>query len=252
MRSLWIGSVIIALGAPLVAEPAIGGEGRFASVNGTRLYYEQTGSGPDVVLIHGLSLDRRMWAPQMPALSGFRVTAYDVRGFGKSARVVAGHDPTDDLLALLDHLAIDRAYLVGMSMGGRIALDFALSHPRRVARLVLIGADMSGFPHPDWGPRVAPIFEAASKGDLVRAKELWLHTVWLTPVRETERLAPIVRQIVEDCPCNQLADPSLIPGGPSPSAFERLEELAVPTLTIVGEKDDPDMLAMANAVERRV
>lgn len=131
-------------------------EGHWAPIRDARLYYEQVGKGPDVVLIHGFTLDRRMWDSQVPALAEhFRVTRYDVRGFGRSIPVVGPHDPTADLRSLLDHLKIRQAHIVGMSMGGSIAIDFALSQPERVARLVLIGADMSGFPHPSRGRRTA-------------------------------------------------------------------------------------------------
>ena len=232
--------------------PPVEQAGHWADVNGTRLYYEQSGHGPDVILIHGVTLDHRMWEPQVKALSmAFRVTRYDVRGFGRSGPATTRHDPVADLLALLDHLQISRAHIVGMSMGGVIATDFVLSHPDRSTSLVLISANISGFPHPAWGDRFTKVFEAGRR-DLPHAKELWLHDRFMTPVYDTARVGRVVRSMVADCLCPELADPTLMPGTATPPAFGRLETIALPTLVINGEADDPDMLAIAEAIHTRV
>ena len=110
------------------------------NIGGTILNVEDQGAGTPVVLIHGLTLDCRMWWPQIPVLcETFRVIAYDVRGFGQS------DDPSDqpytdwqDLRALLDRLAIQRAHIAGLSRGGRVALEFARNCPERVLKMVLI------------------------------------------------------------------------------------------------------------------
>ena len=232
---------------------AIAQGGHWASVGGARLYYEQSGHGPAVILIHGLSLDHRMWAPQVDALSRhFRVVRYDVRGFGQSDPAQAGHDPVADLLGLMQHLHIRRARLVGMSMGGAIAVDFALTHPDRVASLVLIAGNINGFPHPHFGERFAPVFGAGRAGNLDSAKALWLRDPLVVPVHDSAAVATTVRTIIADCPCRQFADPRLMPVAATPAAFGQLESVAVPTLAINGESDDPDMLAIADAVEHRV
>src|SRR5438128_1018097 len=119
--------------------------------DGDRIHFEATGHGAPVVLIHGFTLDLRMWEPQVEALSrSYRVVRYDVRGFGRSVPVLTSRAPAaEDLLALLDHLGIRQAHFVGMSMGGSIAIDFALTYADRVASVVTIGSDLSGFPHSD-------------------------------------------------------------------------------------------------------
>lgn len=100
----------------------------FAAVNGIRLYYEVAGSGRPLVLIHGMSLDTRMWDDQFePLAQHYRVVRYDARGFGKSAlQTGRSYAHTDDLKALLEYLDIEHAFIVGLSMGGGIAIDFAL------------------------------------------------------------------------------------------------------------------------------
>jgi pimeloyl-ACP methyl ester carboxylesterase len=225
----------------------------WAEVNGTRLYYEQSGRGPDVILIHGFSLDTRMWQPQIAALMQHaRITRYDVRGFGRSGPATPQHNAVADLLGLMDHLGIQRAHIVGMSMGGAIATDFALTHPERTSSLVLIGATVNGFPHTGFDTRFAPLFEAGARGDLVAAKELWLRDRFVTPVRDSQSIASTVRRIVTDCACQQFADARLLPGASAPPAFERLETIHVPTLAVVGDAEDPGMLAIADAVQLRV
>src|SRR5690349_11445569 len=108
--------------------------------------FESVGSGPCVVLIHGFGLDRRMWAPQIGPLSGeCRVVSYDCRGFGRSSRPSGPYSHADDLHALLERLRIPGAHLVGLSMGGRIALAYASRHPERVESLVLFASDVGGF-----------------------------------------------------------------------------------------------------------
>ena len=256
MQTWFVGTATGMLAALFLGLPATswsGESGGWVPVNGARLYYEQAGKGPDVVLLHGFSLDRRMWDPQVgPLTSHFRITRYDIRGFGRSVPVSEPHDPVEDLVKLLDQLKIRQAHLVGMSMGGQIALDFALLQPQRVARLVLIGSVMSGFPHADWGPRIAPIIEAAQKGDLARAKQLWLKDRFLTPVGNNSQVAAAVARLVADCTCSQWIDSSLYPRSASPPAYERLNKLNVPTLAIVGESDDPDVLAIAAMIAKQV
>jgi pimeloyl-ACP methyl ester carboxylesterase len=107
-------------------------------VNGLVMAWDDVGSGPAVVLIHGFPLCRRMWKPQVPALTaaGYRVIACDLRGFGESESVGSGLSMdllADDVAALLDHLGIERAVIGGMSMGGYVLLNLIDRHPQRVA-----------------------------------------------------------------------------------------------------------------------
>ena len=112
----------------------------FATINGTRLYFEIAGSGQPLVLLHGFTLDTRMWDDQFePLTREFQVIRYDMRGFGQSGPPASErYAHADDLRDLLDHLRVDKAHLVGLSKGGAIALDFTLAYPRRVNKLVLI------------------------------------------------------------------------------------------------------------------
>ena len=117
----------------------------FVDVGGTSLYYEVAGAGAPVVLVHGFGLDRRMWDEQVDVLAErFTVVRYDLRGFGRSNAERVEFWPTEGLRALLDFLKVERATLVGLSLGGIVAADFASEHPERVERLVLVGSGLRG------------------------------------------------------------------------------------------------------------
>lgn len=114
-----------------------------ADVGGITVGYDDSGAGPDgtLVLVHGHPFDRTMWAPQQRAFAGrVRVIAPDLRGYGRSG-VVPGTTPlgvfAHDIAALLDRLAVPRATLCGLSMGGQSVLEFHRLFPERVAGLVL-------------------------------------------------------------------------------------------------------------------
>lgn len=111
-------------------------------VNSVKLNYRQTGTGPDLVLLHGLAANQAFWnLALVSALAvDYRVTTYDLRGHGYSDTPPDGYTPThqaDDLRGLLDHLGIERAHLAGHSFGGLVALSFTLAEPRRVASLTI-------------------------------------------------------------------------------------------------------------------
>jgi pimeloyl-ACP methyl ester carboxylesterase len=106
------------------------------------LAYDDRGTGPAVVLIHGHPFDRSLWRPQLDSLSAsWRIVAPDLRGFGESPvtpGTVGMRELADDVWELLDELGIDAAAVVGLSMGGLIAMEMALAHPRRVWALGLV------------------------------------------------------------------------------------------------------------------
>jgi pimeloyl-ACP methyl ester carboxylesterase len=119
--------------------------------NGVRLYYETHGDGPPLVLIEGIGYASWMWAWQVDALAAHhRLVLYDNRGVGRSVAPPSPYTVQElagDMAALLDALGLERAHLLGVSAGGFIAQQFALSFPERVDRLVLVATAMYG--HPD-------------------------------------------------------------------------------------------------------
>jgi pimeloyl-ACP methyl ester carboxylesterase len=125
------------------AQPETG----FAETNGTQLYYEMLGEGHPLVLIHGGYMDRRMWDDQFSVFAErYRVIRYDVRGSGKSALPQVLYADWQGLYDLLKALGVEKTYLLGLSLGGRISIDFTLVHPDMADALILVGSPVHGFP----------------------------------------------------------------------------------------------------------
>ena len=229
----------------------------FIPVTGGRLYYESIGQGQPVVLLHAGIAHLRMWDDQVPALSAhFRVVRYDLRGFGRSADAEAPFNHVDDLLAVIDSLGLDRAHLLGCSKGAGICLDFALAHPGRVRSLILVGGAPSGFTGSGYQPPQWDAMVAAYKaGDFEQAAELetqiWLDGVGRTPEQVPaalrDRARAMSRQALEREAANA---PHEQPA--APNALDRLGEITVPALTLVGDLDDPDLVAAAEMMAVRL
>ena len=215
------------------------------------LFYEEAGRGVPVVLIHGGQMDRRMWDPQFePWSKDFHVVRYDVRGYGRSATATVPYSDGDDLLALLDGLKIPKAHLVGLSLGGRIAIDFALEHPERVASLVAVAPGLSGFPSDDDDAWMAE-WRAAQSGGGEAAAELWLKDPFMIPAMEHPELAPKLRQFALENARAWLANP-LLEKRLNPPAARRLGDIRVPMLVVVGDRDVPHMKKVADKLAAEV
>lgn len=205
-----------------------------------------------VVLIHGHSADLRLWEPQVGPLldAGYRVVRYDVRGHGRSFAPPTGHSWEHyqaDLRALLDHLRLKRVHLAGISMGGAIALQFALEEPGRVASLALLDTALPGLSYsPEFEDDIERL-RAAVRAEGPRAA---LERIWLThPIFDGVRRHPdafaALRRMVLDYPAADYLDEADYPP-PERPAIERLHEVAAPTLVIVGELDLPDFRIIAD------
>lgn len=119
-------------------------------INGAHVGYDEHGAGPPVVLIHGDAADRRMWSAVAADLTtSHRVIWYDRRGYGESTDPVIPVAHHRDVIAMLDALDVQRAALVGCSMGGAYAIDAALDAPNRVAALALVSPGLTGYTWPD-------------------------------------------------------------------------------------------------------
>jgi len=225
-----------------------------ATVNDTQLYYEEIGAGPAVVLIHGFTLDTRMWDDQfLPLAVNHRVVRYDLRGFGKSTLPTGErYSHVADLHALLDFLAIEQAALVGLSKGGGVALDFALVHPSRVLGVALVDTILGGFAWSDTGrARDDAVWAAARTGGIAAAKASWLAHPLFAPALRQPTVAARLTQIIDD-----YSGWHFVNDDPEermrPPAVTRLDELAMPVLVIVGDQDLPDFADIATIIRERV
>lgn len=222
-----------------------------AEVNGTRLAYEIRGAGHPLVLLHAGIADAGMWDDQIDAFAErFLVVRYDARGFGRSGPADGAYAPHADLAALLAALGIGRAHLLGLSMGGGVALDAALAYPRLATALVLAATRPGGLaPSKALRDAWTAVDARVAAGDVAGAVELELR-MWVDgPRRAPSQIDPTVRERVRRMNAPLFAVPE--EGTPlplDPLAVERLGEIAVPTLVLVGELDQPDVLAGAEAL----
>jgi pimeloyl-ACP methyl ester carboxylesterase len=203
------------------------------------------GRGP-VVLLHAGVADKRMWTRQLQVWPQASALAYDRRGFGATETADEHYSHLQDLLAVLDASAGRSAILVGCSQGGRIAIDMALSHPDRVRALVLVAPAISGEPETEsYPPPLQALVEALERaeeaGDLDRINALEAH-VWLDgPLALEGRVSGSVRELFLAMNGNALrSDPRGTEIEP-PSAIERLQQIAQPTLVIWGDLDLPEV-----------
>jgi 3-oxoadipate enol-lactonase len=226
------------------------------AVNGTHLFYEAAGSGSIVVLLHAGNLDRRMWDPQfLPLAREHRVIRYDLRGFGKSGPADTPFRADDDLRALLDALHIRRASLVGLSGGGRIAIDFTLAHPEIVDRLVLAAPGLSGWQYSHGDTSYFPeARRARARGDTAGLGIALLGSDYMRPAMEHPELVAPLRAMAADNGKNWMG---LLAHGDvervaDPPALHRTGMLRAPTLLVIGTRDTPDIRAIADTIAASV
>lgn len=226
----------------------------------TGLAFEVAGSGEPLVLIHAGVADSRMWDPQWPAFSSsHRTVRYDLRGYGESLPPTGPWSHHADLLELLGELGIDRAHLVGASVGAGIAVEVALAQPQAVASLVLAapGGALYGASTDDlravWHDEV----EALDRGDLDDAVEVNLRA-W---VDGRDRAPDVVDHAVRAFVGAMQRDAFELPewdaaAAPEaelePPAHARLAEIDCPTLVVVGAVDQLATLEAANRLAAEV
>jgi pimeloyl-ACP methyl ester carboxylesterase len=219
------------------------------TVNGARIHYERSGAGFPVILLHAGVADSRMWAPQAAAFEKeFDVIRPDQRGFGKSEMPPGPWSPVEDLLVLIDELGLKPAHLVGCSMGGSFAIDFALDHPDRISKLVLVGSAIGGFTfRPEHAHLFAEAATARNSGDMDALNEAMLHLFLDGPKRRHGYVAEPLRKLFLDMNAIAVrADFEKAPPTQNLLAIRRLHEITAPTLVIVGDKDLPTVLEAAD------
>lgn len=209
------------------------------------LYYEVNGNGHPVVLLHSGGADMRDWTFVAPLLANdYKVIAFDGRGAGKSPDPVGDVNCVEDLKSLLEHLKVPKATIVGHSMGGQIATDFALEYPESVSELILIAPALSGFPY-------SAEFVAYMNNVSAAAPDI-------DKMIEISQSAPSYR-VVQSTPHRDLTEkmlrhhinrtfewPAFEIIWPQPPAADRLGELTAKTLLMIGTEELPDNRRVAD------
>lgn len=222
----------------------------FASINGAQIYYEVAGTGPPLVLLHAGVADGRFWDDQFATLAQhYRTIRYDLRGFGRSAMPPGPFSQHEDLAGLLDFLAVEQAIVVGISYGGKVAIDFALAYPQRVTALVL-GAPSIGGAAPT--ERMLEFWEeeetAVAQGNLDHAVELnlrlWVDGIYRQPDEVDEQVRQKVGQMQREIFLMEVPE-DVAEMRLEPAAYGRLAEITAPTLVLVGDLDLPEKVEEA-------
>jgi pimeloyl-ACP methyl ester carboxylesterase len=230
-------SRVFLLAACMVAAPPFAAAqttDTFADLPGVRLRYRDTGGpGVPVVFLHAATGSVESWVHQFPvfAAAGYRMIAYDRRGFGQSSIGASGPQPgtgVDDLEALMNHLRIETFHLVGVAAGGFVALDYAVAHPRRLRRLV--------FAHSMGGIRDEAFLEVGRRLRPKQFEELPTEFRELSPSYRAVN-PDGVRRWLEIARANRPPGPPLNQPMKNRMTTELMRTIRVPTLVMSGEAD---------------
>jgi 3-oxoadipate enol-lactonase len=222
------------------------------------LAYEIAGSGPPILFLHEGIADRTMWDPQWEAWRNrYTLIRYDHRGFGDSSDPDGPYSLHGDALSVLGAAGVDRAYVVGASIGGKAALDLTLAAPDRVAALVAVVATPSGWEHSaDLTAAFDAVEAAYDRGGVDAANEVELG-MWVDgPSRSPADVDPAVREHVARMNLSALEREEsaeqrgndIQPSELDPPAVGRLNDVRAPTLVVTGALDQPSVNAGSAAI----
>ena len=231
----------------------------FVNIDGAQIYYETAGKGTPFVMIHAGVADSRQWNNEFALFArNYQVLRYDMRGYGKSEPVDGEFSHMSDLVSLLNALELQGPIvMMGCSMGGGLAMDFALTHPSRMRALIMVGSGPSGLeldvPTP---AKFAEAEEAYKAGDLDLTAEIetqiWFDGTDRAPQQVNQamrKLAYEMNRKALDHEAKELG--KRLPNTDTP-AFDRLKELSIPVLVIVGAHDTPYILAAADYMIEKI
>lgn len=202
------------------------------------LWYDDTGGeGAPVVLIHPGIADSTIWDRLLPLLSDYRVVRFDRRGFGQSQPATEDYTAVGDLVALLDHLGVERAHLVGNSMGGDTSLALAVTEPDRVASLTLLCPGIGGYPWPedDYPDLIAAWMAAKEARDTVALAKIQ-EGMWFAAGSDDYLSDQVLRTTELDC------TPAAEFEQENPEQWSRVGAITAPTTVIAGTLDPADSL----------
>jgi 3-oxoadipate enol-lactonase len=219
-----------------------GGTTAMLAVAGGALAIEQLGAGPPVLLLHGWTLDRRMWRPQLPLAADHSLIGIDRRGFGQSTAATDLAAEPDDVLRVADALGLARFHLVAMSQGGRVGLALARRAPGRLLSLTLQGTALDGVAAADEAVPIAAMAAAVRRHDLAAVQAL----IKGHPLMRVASLSgtALATEMLADYAARDLLSPSQ----PLPAFAAAITGLDIPIAAIVGADDTPQRRANAQAL----
>jgi 3-oxoadipate enol-lactonase len=247
LAAVFLGNAAVAAdpGKPCVGKQA----GGYVDVSGSKIYYEQCGSGPVIVLLHDGLLPSVSWDEVwQPLATKYHVIRYDRRGYGRSDPAATPFSPTQDLVKLLEHLDVHHALMAGSSSGGALAIDFAIAHLQMVDGLFLIGPVLHGREYSaEFRARANRNNEPMQRDDARGMARNWSQDRFLIAGANEKARRKIYEQLVANAEKLKKYDSSL-EEKLSPPASERLSQIKAPTLILVGEDDIADVHAHCGAI----
>lgn len=224
-------------------------------VNDASLFYSVKGDGEPLVLLHGGFSDLRIWDCQVDAFAGkLKVICYDQRGYGKSDVPVAPFSYFEDLKAVIEALKLQRVSVVGSSLGGSVAIDFALKYPELLKSLILVGPGLNGYPYPPaFMTEAMNLYMAANAEGPEAAIEKYIaNPFWgyFFPAPERKEAREKVLRIVRDAK-NHFSWIRLA-AVLEPHAYTRLKEIRIPTLIILSGKDSDFNMEVGEYIHKEI
>lgn len=205
------------------------------------------GQGLPVVLLHPGVGDSRLWDPVLPHLTHLpRLIRYDARGYGNSPKPATGYSQRADLRAILDHFGVERAVLVGSSMGGRTAIGMALDEPGRVAGLGLLVPGVSGYPDVEVREVTEQIETLAKAGDMDGLVALALRLWGAAGTPPDPEATAALRAAIPAWFTTYGHEAE------EPPLFDRLGELDLPCALLLGERDQPEVVRCNEEMAARI
>lgn len=233
--------------------------GFVVNTDNAQLYYETAGNGVPFVMIHAGVADSRQWNNEFAFFArSYQVLRYDMRGYGKSEPVDGEFSHMDDLVSVLNALHLhEPVVIMGCSMGGGLAMDFALTHPSSVKALIMVGSGPSGLELDV--PRLAKFAEAEKafeSGDLDLVAEIetqiWFDGMDRTPGQVDQAMRKLAYEMNRQALSYEVKQlGKRLPNTQTP-AFDRLSDLKIPVLVIVGAHDTPYILAAADYMIEKI
>ena len=226
----------------------------FADINGSKLFYEVAGNGPVLVLAHAGIADSRMWDDQLPVFAqNYRVIRFDFRGYGRSTSNGGPFFLHEDLCQLLRFLHVERADLIGCSLGGRVIIDLALAYPEMVNSLVVAGSGLGGYQFEGEALMryIEQILAARKQEDHEREIELML-SLWVDGQgRTSDQINPQVRERARQM---LFGRPEIQGEGRQlePNAIGRLNEINAPTLIIIGDREEENVTTISEILASNI
>jgi|SRR5688572_18228182 len=231
----------------------------FVNIGGAQIYYETAGKGTSFVMIHAGVADSRQWNNEFAFFArNHQVLRYDMRGYGKSEPVDGEFSHMSDLVSLLNALELQGPLvMMGCSMGGGLAMDFALTYPSRMKALIMVGSGPGGLKlDVPVSAKFAEAEKAFEAGDLDLTAEIetqiWFDGTDRAPQQVNQAMRKLAYEMNRKALDHEAKDLGKRLPNTDIQAFDRLEVLSIPVLVIVGAHDTPYIRAAADYMIEKI